>query len=351
MKLRLTEAAKWYKGQPHQLAAFNWLEEQLSAEVLEEFAEMFRAAPAVKSPLPPPWLTPALKIIREFEGLRLEAYKCPAGIPTIGYGTTRTKNGPVRMGQTITQQEADELLAHDVEQLFGPGVLSLLPLAAKWSPNRIAALVSFAYNLGLGALEESTLRKRLLAGEDPFTVVREEFPRWVYAGEAVLPGLERRRAAEVALFCSGAPAKPSEPPTLTPQSSFSAKITPNIRLGEFALDQKERQFTQQHQIETAMELANFMERVRRNFHGMPVIITSGYRPPAINKAVGGAKESEHLYSKAGEGAVDFYLDGADINAVQQFCDKYWPYSVGYGAPKGFVHLGRRADGKHRRWVY
>ena len=87
------------------------------------------------------------------------------------------------------------------------------------------------------------------------------------------------------------------------------------------------------------------------FGGKPIIITSGYRPPAINKAAGGASNSEHLYSVPGEGAVDFYVDGADINAVQLFCDKYWEHSVGYGAPKGFVHLGRRANGERRRWDY
>ena len=110
-------------------------------------------------------------------------------------------------------------------------------------------------------------------------------------------------------------------------------------------------FQQQHQIETATTLAIFMEKVRREFKGLPVIITSGYRPKAVNDAVGGAKNSEHLYSRANEGAVDFYIEGAPIQQVQAYCDKHWPYSVGYGAPKGFVHLGRRADGQRRRWDY
>ncbi len=96
---------------------------------------------------------------------------------------------------------ADELLQDEVENLFGPGVLQLVPLAKTWKSNQLAALISFAYNVGLGAFEESTLRKRLLAGEDPCTVVKQELPRWVHAGEAVLAGLERRRNAEIALFC------------------------------------------------------------------------------------------------------------------------------------------------------
>jgi GH24 family phage-related lysozyme (muramidase) len=217
--IQLRDAAKWFKGQPHQLAAWDWLQAELSKKQLEEFAELYRAAVEVKQPLPPPWLAPSLRIIKSFEGLRLEAYKCPAGIPTLGYGATRTKDGPVRMGMTITEQQAEELLAHDVEQLYGPGVLTLIPSAAKWRPNQIAALVSFSFNVGLGALEDSTLRKRLNAGEDPCTVVKEELPRWCHAGEAVLAGLERRRAAEVALFCGDVATAPSSPVLRVPYYS------------------------------------------------------------------------------------------------------------------------------------
>lgn len=352
--IQLRQAAKHFKELPHQLAAWDWLQGQINAQVLEEFGELYRSDPKPKALLPPAWVTPALKLIREFEGCRLEAYKCPAGVWTIGWGTTRYMDAAVRAGDKISQELADELLQNEVENLFGPGVLHLLPLAKQWKPEQVGALVSFAYNLGLGALEESTLRKRLLAGEEPCKVVRKELPKWVHAGEAVLAGLVRRRQAEVAMFC-GEQRLQSPPqqasPRLTIQSPFSAKLTPNIRLGEFALDQEARRFQQQHQIDTATTLANFMEKVRREFKGLPVIITSGYRPKPINDAAGGAKNSEHLYSRANEGAVDFYIEGAPIQQVQAYCDKHWPYSVGYGAPKGFVHLGRRADGQRRRWDY
>lgn len=199
--IQLRQAAKHYKELPHQLAAWDWLQGHLTDQVISEFAELYRADPKPKPPLPAPWVAPALKIIREFEGCKLEAYKCPAGVWTIGWGTTRLMDAPVRGGDKISQALADELLQNEVENLFGPGVLHLLPLAKQWKPEQVAAIVSFSYNLGLGALEESTLRKRLLAGEEPCKVVREELPRWVHAGEAVLAGLERRRAAEVALFC------------------------------------------------------------------------------------------------------------------------------------------------------
>ena len=216
--IQLADAAKWYKAQPHQTAAWNWLQQHLNDDQLAEFAEMYRAAPAVKDSPPPAWLVPALKIIKEFEGCRLEAYKDAAGVATIGWGATRYMDAAVRMGDTITQAMADEMLANDVELLFGPGVFELLPVARSWKPEQVAALISFAYNVGLGALEESTLRRRLLAGGDACAIVREELPKWCHAGEAVLAGLERRRAAEVALFC-GAKGNPLKVPYFSQRDS------------------------------------------------------------------------------------------------------------------------------------
>lgn len=200
--IRLADAAKHYKALSHQLAAWNWLEGELTTQQLAEFAELYRADPPVKSLPPPGWLAPALKIIREFEGCKLEAYQCPAGVWTIGYGTTRYLDAPVRKGDKISHAMADELLANDVETLYGPGVLQLLPIIRGWHVERIAALISFAYNVGLAAVEESTLRKRLLRGEEPCAVVRQELAKWVHAGDVVLPGLQRRREAEINLFCN-----------------------------------------------------------------------------------------------------------------------------------------------------
>jgi len=193
--IRLTEAARFYRELPHQIAAWTALQAKVPPEALQEFEELYRSAPAVKQELPPAWLAPALRIIREFEGCRLDAYKDAAGVATIGWGATRYADAPVRMGDTITQAMADEMLTNDVETLFGPGVFELLPVARSWKPEQVAAIVCFAYNVGLGALEESTLRRRLLAGGDACTIVREELPKWCHAGEAVLAGLERRRAS------------------------------------------------------------------------------------------------------------------------------------------------------------
>jgi hypothetical protein len=172
-------------------------------------------------------------------------------------------------------------------------------------------------------------------------------------GTNVEAGLRRRREAEGKLWQGTKPAAPPQPATakLTPDSPFTLRITPHIRLGEFALDQEARRFDHQHQLDTAAELAAFLERVRIAFGGKPIVITSGYRPPAINRQVGGASGSEHLYDAPGVGAVDWYIDGVDIYKLQDWCDREWPFSVGYGAPKGFVHLGIRKGRPRVRWDY
>lgn len=138
-----------------------------------------------------------LALIKEFEGCRLIPYFCSSKILTVGWGST----GPhVKAGKAITQTEADALLLKDLVR-FEAGVHELISVPLTQS--QFDALVSFAFNCGNGALEESTLRRRLNAGEDPNTVAKEELPRWTNKG---LAGLVRRRAAEVALFCSGASA-------------------------------------------------------------------------------------------------------------------------------------------------
>jgi GH24 family phage-related lysozyme (muramidase) len=216
-------AAKQGKLSPHQLAALSALDEALTDQQRQAFTDAWRSEGSPANLADPLWLKPALKIIKEFEGLRLEAYRCPAGVPTIGYGATRMIDKPVRMGDKITKEFAEELLENQVVNLFAPGLFALLPLAKKWRPEQQAALVSWAFNIGLGAVEDSTLRKRLLAGEDPSKVVAEELPRWNKGDNGVLEGLKRRRAAEVALFLGGQPAK-------APEMVAPAGSRPHLRL-------------------------------------------------------------------------------------------------------------------------
>lgn len=132
-----------------------------------------------------------LALIKRSEGLRLKAYRCPAGVPTIGYGST----GPhVKMGMTITEAEAERLLREDLER-FEKGVVQM---AGMMTPGQFSALVSFAFNVGLGALQKSTLLKKHLAGD--YDGAAREFAKWNKAAGKVLPGLVTRRADEAALY-------------------------------------------------------------------------------------------------------------------------------------------------------
>lgn len=229
--IRLERAAR-YTGpnpvsqsdvEPHKLAAWNWLQEQLTPEQVQEFEEMFRAGPPPTAPAPPKmpaWLEIALPLLRESEGLRLEAYPDPVsgGDPwTIGYGTTRYNNwAPVRRGDRITKQQAEDLLALDAQR-FASALTGVLPWERLNDPQR-AALVSWAYNVGAAAALGSTLVRRLKAGEDPATVARAELPRWnkgMIGGRLVeVPGLTNRRKRELEVFLAGssvASAKPTKP--------------------------------------------------------------------------------------------------------------------------------------------
>ena len=136
-----------------------------------------------------------LTLIKEFEGLYLESYVCPAGVRTIGYGTTAYPDGtPVHRGDSITENDADEYLKHDIEK-FENSVKKLVDV--ELNENQFAALVSFCYNLGAGNLKKSTLLRRLNNGDYN---IGNEFGKWVKASGRVLTGLVRRRQAERELF-------------------------------------------------------------------------------------------------------------------------------------------------------
>ncbi len=349
--IKLRDFFTHFKGEPHQLAAVEELQAAMPASLLKpdsSWVQAFRAAPAAKDPLPPAWLPPALKIIKQFEGCHLHAYLCPAGVATLGWGTTQINGRPVQLGDTITQAQADDLLKQQVLEKFAPGVLRMIPSAAKWRPDQVAAITSFAYNVGLGALEGSTLRQRLNAGEPAAQVVAEELPRWNKGNKGPLPGLIIRREAEVELF-TGKQLQQAAP-KLTPPAPFSTLVTPHITYGELCLGEERRRFLNQGQCDIATELCTFVEKARAHFGNKPVIITSGHRPQQVNQAVGGASNSEHLY-KPGCGAIDWYIQGVPVKTVQDWCVKNWPYSTGLGAAKGFVHTGIRASRTKVVWDY
>lgn len=134
-------------------------------------------------------------LIKAFEGCKLEAYKCPAGIWTIGYGHTGSN---VTSGLSIDEQEAESLLYDDLVK-FEDGV-NKLTCELDITQGMFDALVCFSYNVGLGNLAKSTLLK--LLKQNKVLEASEQFKVWNKAGGKELAGLTRRRNAEAELFLS-----------------------------------------------------------------------------------------------------------------------------------------------------
>jgi|688.fasta_scaffold98247_4 lysozyme len=139
-----------------------------------------------------------IRLIQEFEGLRLTSYLCSAGVATIGYGATYYQDGSkVKLGQTITRDQADQLLKDHLKQFEG-SVLGLLN-TTKVNQNQFDALVSFCFNLGAGNLAKSQLLRFVKANpKDP--KIAAEFAKWNRAGGEVSRGLVRRRKKEAELY-------------------------------------------------------------------------------------------------------------------------------------------------------
>jgi len=145
-------------------------------------------------------------LIKHFEGVRLKPYKCPAMLWTIGVGHVMypdqhylsmdgRRHFPLKPEhkRSFTEAEVNELLRNDLS-LFESGVERLC--SRNLSQCQFDALVSFAFNLGLGALQRSTLRMKVNRGDE----VAGEFMKWVRGGGRILPGLVKRREAEAALY-------------------------------------------------------------------------------------------------------------------------------------------------------
>ena len=135
----------------------------------------------------------AVPLIAEFEGFRSTAYQDPAGIWTIGYGHIQS----VKKGDKTTKEEATQWLEEETKH-FMTGVLEMVNVPL--NKNQVAALTSFTYNLGLSALSNSTLLKKLNARD--YAAASDEFYRWVHVKGKVLNGLVQRRSREAELFIS-----------------------------------------------------------------------------------------------------------------------------------------------------
>lgn len=327
-KIRLTDAAKHYKELSHQIAAWNALEQTLTAEQLSDFAELYRAAPRLPGSTDNTW-----------SGVIAAAKTAGAKYPELVAAQWALESG---WGKHISGK-------HNYFGLKGDGTATSTKefVNGKWI----------------------TITASFIDFPDLQTCVSYLVDRW-YKDYRNFKGVNNAAnlvAAANALVKEGYATDPlyaqklinviagkedlSRAAVFTPASSFSLMVTPHISYGEFALNQEERRFKYQYQCDTAIVLAQFLEKVRRAFGDRPIIITSGYRPTEVNASVGGASDSEHLFNTQNKGAVDFYVAGADIHDVQSYCDRQWPYSLGYGARNGFVHLGMRAGKPRVRFDY
>lgn len=337
-KIKFTDIPRHFKGLPHQIAALNFLQDETPADVQEAFTEMWRSAVSDK----------VQDVQNSWAGVAQAAKEAGARYPSLVAAQWALESGWGRKltgrhnyfgqkgtgGKFSTQEEINGVMVPVVSEFIHFESLrqSVQYLVDRWhkdfelngrryegvnrAPNREAAAQML---LSEGYATDSQYAQKLIE------LMRQNSP----------------------------PVENPPPAKVTPNSPFDKRLTPHFTLGEFALNQEARRFTAQHQVDTAAELAMFLERVRTVFK-MPVHISSGYRPPAINASVGGAENSEHLYRVPREGAIDFWTEG-DMAAVYQWCDKNWPHSLGNASYKPvnerFIHLGRRANGERRRWNY
>lgn len=140
----------------------------------------------------------AAALARRFEGLYLTPYLCPAGVPTIGYGATYYQDGRIvtLKDEAITREQAEELLLWMIKTKYLPVVLILCPGID--TPERLAAIIDFTFNLGSGRLRGSTLRRRINAKD--WDAVPTELMKWTIGGGRVLRGLVIRRRMEAGLI-------------------------------------------------------------------------------------------------------------------------------------------------------
>jgi len=137
----------------------------------------------------------AASLCKQFEGYRARPYLCPAGVPTIGYGSTYYSDGRKVTLQDPPMDEpaASALLMYELQHTYLPGTLRNCPILAT-DERRLNAVVDFCYNLGIGRLQTSTLKRKINAQD--WEGAKEELKKWNKGGGKVLAGLDKRRKSE-----------------------------------------------------------------------------------------------------------------------------------------------------------
>ena len=315
-----------------------------------------------------------LALIKHFEGLFLKAYVDPVGVVTIGYGHTRT----ARPGMEITEAEAEALLKSDLaghEAFVGNAVKVDL------NRNQFSALVSFAFNVGNGALGGSTLLKKLNEGK--FSAAARQFDEWVKGTingvKVTLPGLVRRRGSERKLFEEGvldfgngpvhlladdtpAPPPPAAPVAASAADSAEARFTQlfnswgirHFRAFELLVlgASNSNPESPAYRVNT-LPPENLWRNIRptvtvldklREKIGSPIQTLSVYRNPAYNAKIGGATASLHMKFNA----IDFQVKNTTLSPAQwagllQDMKSNGDFDGFIGTYPSFVHVDTRGD--------
>lgn len=204
MTRRLTDYVKHTNlDLPHHQAFWELVQSRLPADFLEDGGEGRSVWVSSPAPAPALALEPAYKLIREFEGCRLVAYRCPANVWTVGWGTVEINGRPVRQGDTITQAQADELLRQKVEGEIVPTLAKTIPYWQHMTTEQRCALISFAYNLGWRFYKASGFAtiSRVLEQRN-WEAIPDALLLYRNPGTRFEAGLRRRREAEGRLWMS-----------------------------------------------------------------------------------------------------------------------------------------------------
>lgn len=268
-----------------------------------------------------------IDLIKKFEGCRLDAYKCPAGVWTIGYGHT----AGVTSGQKISPAQAEAYLRADIEKYEKK--VEKYESRYHWTQTEFDAMVSFAYNLG-------SIDKLTANGTRTKTVIAEKILLYNKAGGKVLAGLTKRRQAERDLFVAGksSPAAEAAGNTVKEYSlaaDGNKAVSKNFKVKEF------RSKDGSDKILIDVDFAkDKLQKIRDHF-GVPVTINSAYRTPAYNAKVKGAKASYHLQGRA----FDIVVKGHTPQEVAGYAQTLG--ILGIIQYNGFVHVDSRST---RYWA-
>lgn len=262
-----------------------------------------------------------IDLIKKFEGCRLDAYKCPAGVWTIGYGHT----AGVTAGQKISSAQAEAYLCADLEKYEKK--VEKYEDRYRWTQNEFDAMVSFAYNLG-------SIDKLTANGTRSKTVIAEKILLYNKAGGKVLDWLTKRRQAERELFLAGKKENAQEAAggavrKYSLEADGNTAVSKNFKVKEFRCKGGEDEIL----IDVDF-VKDKLQKIRDHF-GAPVTINSAYRTPGYNAKVKGAKASYHLQGRA----FDIVVRGHTPQEVARYAQMLG--IRGIIQYNGFVHVDSR----------